>query len=86
MVSGSLSAARYHASCGNLCKAADDGLLERDAMGVGDREYPHRTRRRRLHPPGTYHQFINTSHEPVKLHFLYVLGGEAQAIQDAEFR
>ena len=30
--------------------------------------------------------FLNTGDEPVKLYFLYVPGGEAQAILDAEFR
>ena len=29
---------------------------------------------------------LNTGDEPVKLYFLYVPGGEAQAILDAEFR
>ena len=36
--------------------------------------------------PGTFHQFINIGDEPVKLYFLYVPAGEAQAILDAEFR
>ena len=47
---------------------------------------PHRPGTVVYTPPGTFHQFINTGDEPVKLYFLYVPGGEAQAILDAEFR
>ena len=53
---------------------------------VGDREYPTGPGTVVYTPPGTFHQFINTGDEPVKLYFLYVPGGEAQAILDAEFR
>ena len=58
---------------------------------VGDREYPATGPGTVVYgrgPPGTasFHQFINTGDEPVKLYFLYVPGGEAQAILDAEFR
>ena len=53
---------------------------------VGDREYPTGPGTVVYTPPGTFHQFINTGDEPVKLYFLYVPGGEARAILDAEFR
>ena len=47
---------------------------------------PHRPRDRRLYAFGTFHQFISTGDKPVELYFLYVPGGEALAILDAEFR
>ncbi len=53
---------------------------------VGDREYPTGPGTVVYTPPGTFHQFVNTGDEPVKLYFLYVPAGEAQAILDAEFR
>ena len=37
-------------------------------------------------PTRRFHRIINTGDEPVKLYFLYVPGGGAQAILDATFR
>ena len=45
---------------------------------VGDREYPTGPDTVVYTPPGTFHQFVNTGDEPVKLYFLYVPAGEAQ--------
>ena len=53
---------------------------------VGDRAYPTGPGTIVYTPPGTFHQFLNTGDEPVKLYFLYVPGGEAQAILDSESR
>ena len=51
---------------------------------VGDRDYPTDPGTVVYTRHGTFHKFVKTGDEPVKLYFLCVPGGEAQAILHAE--